>query len=65
MHCKYKNWAFGHYYSQTEKTVNTANISGMLLSVLQEEGQSGMRKLNRKCQLEDISLLATLKFEFK
>ena len=35
------------YYSQTGKTVNTRIISGMLL-FLQEDSQSGMRKLNHK-----------------
>ena len=36
-----------NYYSQTGKTVNTRNISGMLIA-LQEKSQSGVRKLNCK-----------------
>ena len=34
-------------YSQTGKTVNTRNISGMLIA-LQEKSQSSVRKMNRK-----------------
>ena len=35
-------------YSQTEKTVNTRNISGMLLCCEKIKKQSGVRKLNGK-----------------
>ena len=38
-----------NYYCETQKTVNTRNINGMLLCC-KEKSQSGVRKLNRKQQ---------------